>query len=102
MNKPPSPPSAWRSFVLLLLGLLAVGVAAWNLVASRAGAHAFRWLLLAFIGVIVSLGVGLALDWARMDRWTRGFQIAALATSLLFLVVVAVVFPGILQQLWET
>jgi cytochrome bd-type quinol oxidase subunit 2 len=97
-----NPPSAWRSFVLLLLGLLGVGLAAWNLVASRAGAHAFRWLLLAFVGVIVALGAGLALDWARMDRWTRAFQIAALATSLLFLLVVAIVFPGLLQQMWDT
>ena len=100
--QPPTAPSAWRSFVLLLLGLAGVGVAAWNLVASRAGEHAFRWLLLAFVGVIVSLGVGLALDWTRMDRWTRGFQIAALATSLLFCAVIAIVFPGLIQQMWDT
>jgi cytochrome bd-type quinol oxidase subunit 2 len=98
----PIPPSAWRSFVLLLLGLLGVGLAAWNLVASRAGEHAFRWLLLSFIGVIASLAVGLAIDWTRMDRWTRGFQVAALAACLLFFAVVASVFPGVLQQLWDT
>jgi cytochrome bd-type quinol oxidase subunit 2 len=99
---PATPPSAWRSFVLLLLGLLGVGLAAWNLVASRAGEHAFRWLLVSFVAVIVSLGVGLAIDWTRMDRWTRGFQIAALAACLLFFAVVAIVFPGVLQQLWDT
>lgn len=98
----PVPPSAWRSFVILLLGLLAVGGAAWNLVASRAGEHAFRWLLLSLVGVVVALGVGLAIDWTRMDRWTRGFQVAALAACLLFFAVIAIVFPGVLQQLWET
>jgi cytochrome bd-type quinol oxidase subunit 2 len=97
-----TPPGAWRSYVLLLLGLAGVGVAAWHLIASRAGAHAFRWLLLAFIAVIVALGVGLALDWTRMDRWTRGFQIAALAACLLFFAVVAIVFPGLLQLMWDT
>ena len=98
----PKPPSAWPSFALLLLGLLGVGIAAWNLVASRAGPHAFRWLLLALVGVIVALGVGLAIDWTKMDRWTRGFQITALATCLLFVAVVAIVFPGLLQQMWDT
>lgn len=37
-----------------------------------------------------------------MDRWTRAFQIAALATCLLFCVVIAIVFPGLFKQMWDT
>lgn len=94
--------SSWRSFAIFGLGLLAVLGAFVNLVYSEGGSGAFRWLLIAFFVLVLSLGAGLAIDWRRMDRWTRAVQVLALAGCVVMLVAIGMVFPDVLRIMWES
>ena len=96
------PESSWRSFAIFGVGLLAVAGAFLNLVSSEGGTGAFRWLLIGFLILMASLGLGLAVDWKRLDAWTRALQVVALVGSVVMIVAVGLVFPDVLRIMWES
>jgi len=102
MATPTPNASSWRSFAIFGVGLLTVAAAFLNLVASEGGSGAFRLLLIAFLVLVLSLLVGLIIDWRRLDWLTRVVQTLALVGCVVMLVGVGVMFPDVLRIMWES
>jgi hypothetical protein len=94
--------SSWRSFAIFGVGLLTVAAAFFNLVSSEGGSGAFRLLLISFLVLVVSLLVGLVIDWRRLDWLTRVVQTLALVGCVVMLVGVGIIFPDVLRMMWES
>ena len=92
---------SWRSFAMFMVGVVVMAAACGYLVASEGGRGAMRWVLVAFILLLASLGAGLAVDWRRLDGLTRAVQVLALALGLAMVLAVGVYFPDMLRMMWD-
>jgi predicted membrane channel-forming protein YqfA (hemolysin III family) len=97
-----APESSWRSFALFGVGLALLAAALANLVMTEGGHGAFRWLMIAFVALLGLLGVGLAIDWRRLDGLTRAVQLAALVLGGVMIVAMAIIFPDVPRMLWQS
>jgi hypothetical protein len=94
--------NAWRSFALMAAGMLGVAGAGAYVAASEGGHGALRWVLISFLFLLVTLAVGVVLDWRRLDRLSRALQLMALILSVVMLVAVGVIFPDALRMMWHS